>query len=86
MEAKTNASATKAGKLGLKINIKKTRHLRMSGRTNESIMVNGEVAEEVDHFTYLGSKEGDVVVVHEDGVKRGLWKMGVVEGLISEQA
>jgi len=25
--------------------------------------------------------EGDVVVVHE-GVKRGLWKMGVVEGLI----
>jgi len=22
------------------------------------------------------------VVVHEDGVKRGLWKMGVVEGLI----
>ena len=26
--------------------------------------------------------EGDVVVVHEDGVKRGLWKMGVVEGLI----
>ena len=27
-------------------------------------------------------KEGDVMVVHEDGVKRGLWKMGVVEGLI----
>lgn len=27
-------------------------------------------------------KEGDVVVVREDGVKRGLWKMGVVEGLI----
>ena len=26
--------------------------------------------------------QGDVVVVHEDGVKRGLWKMGVVEGLI----
>ena len=27
-------------------------------------------------------QEGDVVVVHEDGVRRGLWKMGVVEGLI----
>ena len=27
-------------------------------------------------------KEGDVVVVHEDGVKRGHWKMGVIEGLI----
>ena len=29
----------------------------------------------------ISPKEGDVVV-HEDGVKRGLWKMGVVEGLI----
>ncbi|KAL9973727.1 hypothetical protein ACROYT_G020217 [Oculina patagonica] len=27
-------------------------------------------------------KEGDVVVVQGDGVKRGLWKMGVVEGVI----
>ena len=24
----------------------------------------------------------DVMVVHEDGVKSGMWKMGVVEGLI----
>ena len=31
-------------------------HSRMSGRTNESIMVNGEVVDEVDHFTYPGSK------------------------------
>ena len=33
-------------------------HSRKSGRTNESIMVNGEVVDEVDHFTYmyLGSK------------------------------
>jgi len=56
MQAKTNALATTAGRLGLKINIRKTRHLRMSGRTNESIMVNGEVVDEVDHFTYLGYK------------------------------
>ena len=27
----------------------------MGGRTNESIMVNGKVLDEVDHFTYLGS-------------------------------
>jgi len=27
----------------------------MSGRTNESIMVSGEVVDEVDYFTYLGS-------------------------------
>ena len=56
MQAKTNALATTAGSLGLKINTKKTRHLRMNSRTNESIMVNGEVVDEVDHFTYLGSK------------------------------
>ena len=28
------------------------------------------------------AKEGDVVIVHEDGVKRGDWNMGVVDGLI----
>ena len=56
MQAKTNALAAKAGNLDLKINRKKTRHLRMSSKTNESIMVNREVVEEVDHFIYLGSK------------------------------
>ena len=56
MQAKTNALANTAGSLGLKINTKKTRHLRMNSRTNESIMVNGVVVDEVDHFTYLGSK------------------------------
>ena len=57
MQAKTNVfSANTAGSLGLKINTKKTRHLRMNNRTNESIMVNGEVVAEVDQFTYLGSK------------------------------
>ena len=43
MQDKTNALATTSGNLGLKINIKKTRHLRMSSRNNESILVNGEV-------------------------------------------
>ena len=56
MQDKTNALATTAGNLGLKINIKKTGHLRMSSRSNESILLNGEVVDEVDHFTYLGSE------------------------------
>ena len=56
MQDKTNALATTSGNLGLKINIKKTRHLRMSSRNNESILVNGKVVGEIDHFTYLGSK------------------------------
>ena len=56
MQANTNVLATTAGSLGLKIIAKKTRHLRMNSRTNESIMVNGEVVDKVDHFTYLGSR------------------------------
>ena len=56
LQDKTNALATTSGNLGLKINIKKTRHLRMSSRNNESILVNGEVVGEIDHFTYLGFK------------------------------
>ena len=39
------------------------------------------------HESKIGDKrrvpeEGDVVIVHEDGEKRGHWKMGVIEGLI----
>ena len=30
--------------------------LRMSSRSREAIMLNGEAVEEVEHFTYLGSK------------------------------
>ena len=56
MQDKTNALATTSGNLGLKINITKTRHLRMSSTNNESILVSGEVVDEIDHFTYLGSK------------------------------
>ena len=28
----------------------------MSSRNNESLLVKGEVVDEIDHFTYLGSK------------------------------
>ena len=56
MLEKTNALATTARNLGLKINIKTTKDLRMSSRNTEPILVNGEVVDEVDHFTYLGSK------------------------------
>ena len=51
MQAKTSVLATTAGSLGLKIDTKKTRHLSMNSRTNESIMVNGDVVDEVDHLT-----------------------------------
>ena len=56
MQDKTNVLATTAGNLGLKINIKDTGHLRKSSSHNESILIKGEVVDEVDHVTYLGSK------------------------------
>ena len=56
IQAKTNALATTAGSLGFKISRIKSGHLRMNSKTNKSIMLNGEVVSEVDHFTYLGSK------------------------------
>ena len=56
MQDKINALATTAGNLALKINIKKTRHLRSRSRSNEPILVNRAVINEVDYFIYLGSK------------------------------
>ena len=56
MQDKINALATTAGNLALKINIKKTRHLRSRSRSNEPILVNRAVINGVDYFTYLGSK------------------------------
>ena len=56
MQAKTNTLATTGGRLGLEISSKKTKHLRMNNRSRETIMLNGEAVEEVEHFTYLSSK------------------------------
>nr|KAG5701644.1 hypothetical protein BaRGS_019333 [Batillaria attramentaria] len=35
---------------------KKTKHMRMNNRNNAAVTVNGEALEEVEYFTYLGSK------------------------------
>ena len=57
-QAKTNTLATTAGRFGLEISTcsKKTRHFRMNSRSRGTIMLNIEAVEEVEHFTYLGSK------------------------------
>nr|XP_034311369.1 uncharacterized protein LOC117684225 [Crassostrea gigas] len=41
--------------LGLNINLKKTKIMRINARNNSSVQVNGEPLEDVDTFTYLGS-------------------------------
>ena len=84
MQDKTNALATTSGNLGLKININKTRHLRMSSRNNESILVNGELIDEVDHFTYLGSKvstsgDGEEEILVRISKAENSWTWGHLE-------
>ena len=56
MQEKTSDMASTAGQIGLKISSKKTKHMRMNNKNNTAITVNGEALEEVEYFTYLGSK------------------------------
>ena len=48
--------STAAQQIGLKANVTKTKHMRMNSRTNEPIKLQGENSEEVEEFTYLGSR------------------------------
>ena len=56
MQGKTSDMASTAGQIGLRISSRKTKHMRMNNRNNAAIIVNGEALEEVEYFTYLGSK------------------------------
>ena len=56
MQAKINNMTRKARETGLKISTKKTKHLRMNSRTEAAIMLNEEEIENIEDFTYLGSK------------------------------
>ena len=56
MLSKTEEFSTTAQKTGLNASITKTKQMRMNSRTNEPIKLQGENIEEVEEFTYLGSK------------------------------
>ena len=48
--------STTAQKVGLKASKTTTKHMRMNSRTDDPIKLQGENIEEVEEFTYLGSK------------------------------
>ena len=52
----TEDLASTAAMLGLKVSTKKTKHMRMNHRSDAPIILHGNVDEEVNEFTYLGSK------------------------------
>jgi len=58
---KTNRLADEAARVGLKINAKKSKVMRVNAKNDQRIEINGEQVEEVEEFVYLGAlldKEG----------------------------
>ncbi|KAL9977332.1 hypothetical protein ACROYT_G014722 [Oculina patagonica] len=75
MQVMTEGLASTAAVLGLKISPKKTKHMRMNHRSDAPITLHGKIVEEVNEFTYLGSKmttNGD----SESEIKARLFKAG----------
>ena len=61
MQEKTAILDSWAQQLGLKINDRKSKIMRINSKSTDAVEVRGRVLEEVDNFTYLGSivdKEG----------------------------
>jgi hypothetical protein len=55
MQEKTNALERNAEKLGLKVNVSKTKVMRVNEKQDSAVTLNSVALEEVNHFTYLGS-------------------------------
>ena len=62
MAEKTEIVAKTSSKIGLKINVSKTKILKINSNNNDPITVEGENLEVVEKFTYLGS-----VINHQGG-------------------
>jgi hypothetical protein len=55
LQAKLNNLVEESQKVGLSVNIEKTKDLRVNNRITEAFEI-GEAIERVDNFLYLGSK------------------------------
>ncbi len=56
MQAKLNNLVEESQKVGLRVNIEKTKDLRVNSRVTEAFRIGEEAIERVDDFLYLGSK------------------------------
>jgi len=54
------------GQVGLKINIQKTKEMRIGARQQESLELHGEAVERVSEFTYLGNISNETGKTDED--------------------
>ena len=57
MQSKANSMSGLVKRVGLKTNEKKTKILRLNNRKMEPVKLEGKDIEDVDEFTYLGSRE-----------------------------
>ena len=57
MQSKANSMSGLVKRVGLKINEKKTKILRLNNRKMEPVKLEGKDIEDVDELTYLGSRE-----------------------------
>lgn len=55
MQTKLTKLVKQAEKVGLTINVKKTKSMRIFNNNDQNFNINDESAEDVTHFTYLGS-------------------------------
>ena len=61
IQTKTDKLAHDAERVGLKVNVDKSKLLQINSRNNDTVEVNGQEIEDVDRFVYLGAtvaKEG----------------------------
>jgi hypothetical protein len=56
MQAKLVDLVRESQKVGLRVNISKTKDLRVNSRTTEAFRIGEEAIQRVDDFLYLGSK------------------------------
>ena len=55
MNERLKVLLVQGARIGLKINVKKTKSLRLGIRENEMVTLGNEKVDQVDSFTYLGS-------------------------------
>ena len=56
IQDKSDRLTTLASQLGMNIQVKKTKIMKMNTNNSEPVIINNQHIEEVDEFTYLGSK------------------------------
>jgi hypothetical protein len=83
IQDKITAVDNAAGQTGLRISITKTQVLKINATQNEPLKIKGQNLEEVETFTYLGSKVNTRGGAEED-VKARICKARAVFGVISK--